>query len=346
MHKKAEASMFTIKDIAKEAGVSVTTVSNVIHKNYSRVSKDTVEKILDIIETNKYVPSMSARSLVNNSSRIIGVINHLIPSKGGSFLQDPFHTASIGGIEESLSKNGYFMMVRTVNSENDLISLLTNWNLDGLIFVGLFKDAFFNMLMTLNVPVLLIDSYIEDERVLSVGLEDRKGGYIATKHLIEKGHRDILFVSPKIKVGGVLDERLKGYKLALKEANIKFEKKNVCEHNMGTNESIELGRELSSRRDMTAIFATADLMAAGIISGLNDNGVRVPEDVSVVGFDDLSISRLTRPRITTIHQDAEEKGKIAADMMIDCLKGRPAADRKIILPVNLIERDSVRDIHR
>lgn len=333
--------MFTIKDIAKAANVSPTTVSNVIHKNYSRVSKETIDKVQEIIEANKYVPNMSARSLVNNNSRIIGVINHLVPTREGSFLHDPFHVESISGIEEALSKFGYFLMVRSISNENELISLLHNWNLDALIFVGLFQDSFYNILMALGVPVVLIDSYINDNRVLSVGLEDRRGGYIATKHLIDKGHRDILFASPKIKAGGVLEERLKGYKMALKEAGIRFDRKNVYEHGMNIHDSIELGHELSARKDFTGIFATADIMAVGIMVGLSDEKVRVPDDVSIVGFDDIDISRLTRPQLTTIHQDAAEKGKIAAEMIINHLKGRPIENKNVVMPVSLIERGSV-----
>jgi LacI family transcriptional regulator len=337
--------MFTIKDIAKEANVSPTTVSNVIHKNYSRVSQETVENVQKIIEAKKYIPNMSARSLVSNNSRIIGVINHLVPSSEGSFLHDPFHAASISGIEEELSRYDYFIMVRSISNANELVSLLHNWNLDGLILVGLFQDQFFDVLMSLRVPVILIDSYINDERVLSVGLEDRRGGYLATKYLIDKGHKNILFVSAKIKEGGVLEERLKGYKMALKEAGIRFSGKNVCEHGMSINDSIKLGQELSERHDYTAIFAAADVMASGIIVGLSDRGVRVPEDVSVVGFDDIDISKLIRPQLTTIHQDAEQKGKIAAKMILDCLKERPIEQKKIVLPVSLIERDSVRNIN-
>lgn len=271
--------MFTITDIAKEANVSATTVSNVIHKNYSRVSKETVEKIQKIIEAKNYIPNMSARSLVSNNSRIIGVINHLVPTSSGSFFQDPFHVATISGIEIELSKHGYFMMVHTITSEKELVSLLHNWNLDGLIFVGMFQDSFFELLMTLGVPVIFIDSYIDDDRILSVGLEDCRGGYIATKHLIDKGHRDILFISPKIKKGGVLYERLTGYKTALKEAGIQFNKKNVYDSGMNINDNIQLGLELSKRKDFTGIFATADVIAVGIIVGLSDAGIRVPDDI-------------------------------------------------------------------
>lgn len=336
--------MPTLKDIAKEANVSVTTVSNVIHGNNKRVAKETVDKINMIIERINYVPNMTARSLVNKLSKIIGVINHVVPEKSGNFISDPFHSVVIAGIEEKLREKGYYLMIRTVFSEDDLFSLLRNWNMDGLILIGLFQDEFFERLTNANVPFVLIDSYIDNHKVLNIGLEDCKGGYMATKYLIDKGHRDIVFASPIIKKSGVVEERFKGYKMALKEANIPFENKNIYQQEITITEGIELGHKLSYRTDVSAIFATADILAAGIISGLNEQGKRVPDDFSVVGFDDLYISSLTAPRLTTIHQDAQEKGKVAAESLISVIEGDLMENHNVILPVTLIERHSVKDI--
>lgn len=336
--------MPTIKDIAREANVSVTTVSNVIHARTDHVAPETVERINKIIEKRNYAPNMSARSLVNKASKIIGVINHLIPEQAGSFLQDPFHGAFIGGIERELRLRGYFMMVRTVESETEILSLFRNWNLDGVILTGLFEDSFFGRLVKTDKPIVLLDSYIENEKIFSVGLEDFRGGYLATSHLIGRGHREIVFASPHVARGGVLEERLKGYKAALKEAGIPFSARNVYEQEITIPEGIRLGQVLSERKDVTAIFATADLLAAGILSGLGSRGVRVPEDKSIVGFDDFYISRLTTPQLTTVHQDAEEKGAIAAALMADYLSGKGASSRKVVLPVSLVERDSVADL--
>lgn len=336
--------MVTLKDIAREANVSVTTVSNVIHGNHKRVAQETVEKIKTIIERSNYVPNMTARSLVNKLSKIIGVINHVVPEKSGSFISDPFHSVIIEGIEEKLREKGYYLMIRTVYSEDELFSLLRNWNIDGLILTGLFQDEFFEKLMNADVPFVLVDSYIDNQKVLNIGLEDRNGGYMATKYLIDKGHRNIVFASPLIKQNGVVEERFKGYKLALKEANIPFEKKNVYQQEITITEGIELGHKLSSRIDVTAIFATADILAAGIISGLNEQGKRVPDDFSVIGFDDLYISSLTAPRLTTIHQDTQQKGKVAAESLIKVIEGNFVENNNIILPVTLVERHSVKDI--
>ncbi len=333
--------MPTLKDIAREAKVSVMTVSNVIHNRSAHVAPATVERINKIIEAYNYAPNMSARALVNKSSRIVGVINHLIPQQAGSFLQDPFHGAFIGGIERALRLRGYYMMVRTVESEAEILSLFRNWNLDGVILTGLFEDSFFDRLVKTDKPIVLLDSYVRSEKIFNVGLEDRRGGYLATKYLIERGHRAIAFASPHILRQGVIEERFKGYRAALEEAGIAFSQGNVYEQEITISEGIKLGQALAGRRDLSAIFATADILAAGIIAGLGAKGLRVPEDKSIVGFDDLYISRITSPQLTTVHQDADAKGATAADLMVDFLEGKAVPSRSIIMPVSIVERDSV-----
>ena len=333
--------MPTIKDIAYEAGVSVTTVSNVIHGRSRRVAMETLDRINAIIRKHNYTPNLSARALVNRSSRIIGVINHLIQSQPISFFQDPFHGALLGGIEKKLRERGYYMMVRTVADEGELYSLFNNWNLDGLILTGLFNDTFFARLLEANKPIVLLDSYIKNSRIFNIRLDDYKGGFMATQYLIDKGHRNIVFASPSVLKRGVIEERLRGYKAALSKNHISFLPKNLYQQEITLDEGIALGRVLSGRKDISAVFATADILAAGIISGLTQTGRRVPDEISIIGFDDINYSRATSPPLTTIHQDAEEKGTVAAGIMADYLEGKKELPLNIIMPVKVVERDSV-----
>lgn len=332
--------MATIKDVAKAAGVSPTTVSNVIHGNAGRVSPQTVEKIRQTIQELGYVPNLSARSLVSNASRIIGVINHVVPLESGGFFQDPFSGALMAGIEEALRQSGYYLMVRTVDSITELLNLLANWNIDGLIFIGIFPQAFYQAIHKTHTPFLLIDSYIDDPGPLQLRLKDEEGGYMATRHLIEQGHREILFCGPESKGEGVISHRRNGYLRALKEAGLPFRPENeyACEFNIEDGRA--LGQKLSQRSDFTAIFATADILAAGVISGLQSAGRRVPEDVSVVGFDDLHIARLITPQLTTIHQDIVGRGEAAARMLLSSLEGERPENQ--VFPVTLVQRQSVR----
>ena len=333
--------MVTLKDIAEEAGVSITTVSNVVHSRRSRVSPEVIRKIERIIQREHYAPSMSARSLANDQSNIIGVITHLTPQNTGSTVADPFMSSFVDSIEKRVREEGYYVMIRAVEEAAELAALSRSWRLAGLIFTGMFQDDFFRTTQTLGTPYVLIDSYVDDPDACCVGLEDEKGGYIAAKHLLEKGHRVIAFASPSIRPGGVIEKRLFGYRRALDEYGIPFDPSLVFTQEITAEEGRKLGRLLAARKEITGIFASADLLAAGIMAGLSERGVSVPDDKSIVGFDDNYLAQLTVPGLTTIHQDAERKGVLATDFVLKQLRGEPVEEKNIILPVYLVERGSV-----
>ena len=338
--------MVTLKDIAAEAGVSITTVSNVVHKRTSRVSPERVAKIWEIIEREQYVPSMTARTLANAESSIIGVITHMTPQNTGSTMSDPFLGSFVEGIESRTRAEGYYLMIRSVEDARALDFLSRSWRLSGLILTGMFQDDFFACVQKLGIPYVLIDSYIDQPDAYTIGLEDEKGGYMATRHLLEKGHRTIAFASPIVRAGGVVEKRLQGYRRALAEQGIDFDPSLVFTQEISVEEGRRLGQALSKRSEITGIFASADILAAGIMSGLREQGVCVPRDKSIVGFDDNYLCQLTNPALTTIHQDAEQKGILATDMILAQLRGEPIAQRNLILPVSLVERESVRDIRK
>ncbi len=335
--------MVTIEDIAREAGVSTTTVSNVIHGRTKRVSAATVELINEIIRRRGYVPNLSARALKNRSTRLIALINHLEAAERDRFWSDPFYSSLTGAVEKALREQGYYLMVRAVSNREELLEFLRNWNVEGIFLPGLFEnDPFYKTLYDLELPVVLSDSYLSDPgTMVNIGLEDFEGGRMAAAHLIEQGHRRIAFAGPAIKASGVVEQRLLGYRSALAAAGIPWDPELVfsCEFEMDAMQN--LGRALASRRDITAVFATADLLAAGILSGLQEAGRNVPEDMSIVGFDDIPWSRITNPTLTTIHQDADEKGRLAAQAMLRLLEGSQAENPNRILPVSLVCRNSV-----
>ena len=334
--------MVTLKDIAAEAGVSITTVSNVVHKRANRVSPEMVAKIWEIIEREHYVPSMTARTLANADSSIVGMITHMTPQNIGSTMSDPFLGTFVDGIERRTRENGYFLMIRAVEDARALESISRSWHLSGLILTGMFQDEFFACVEKLGIPFVLIDSYIDRPDVCSIGLEDEKGGYIATRHLLENGHRVIAFASPTIREGGVVEQRLFGYRRALAEYGVAFDPSLVFTQEISVEEGRRLGHTLSEKKEITGIFASADILAAGVMTGLRERGVCVPRDKSIVGFDDNYLSQLTNPTLTTVRQDAEKKGMLAADIILAQLRGEPIAERSVILPVSLVERESVR----
>lgn len=344
--------MATLKDIANYTGVSCTTVSNVIHGKPGRVSAETVAMIQEAITKLGYVPNMSARALVSHSSKVIAMINHVVTKRSSKFMDDPFESSFVGTIEAALREHGYYLMIRTVETSEDLLAFLQNWNVDGLFFTGIFKDKFFDVLTKLSIPTVFIDSYVHHPGIYNIGLKDFEGSHTATMHLIEQGHRHIAFASPSIKDGGVLQERFLGYKAALTKAGIPFDKTMVFEYEMDINSCLQLSKELVAKyrsvsnidQRISSLVVTADIMAAGVMAGLRNEGLIIPDDISIIGFDDLSICRMITPPLTTIHQDMEKKGYLAVDCMLKQLAGDPIEQPEIILPTHLVERESVRTL--
>ena len=334
--------MVTIKDIAAYTGVSATTVSNVINGKAGRVSPETVDKIEAAIQKLGYVPNLSARALVSRSSKVIAFVNHVQTRRDSSLQSDPFSATMIGIIESVLRAHGYYLMVRTVETVDELLSFLRNWNVDGMFVTGIFQDNFFDSLSSLSIPKVFIDSYIRIPGVYNVGLDDFRGSFLATQHLIEEGHRRIAFTSASIRDGGVLQERFLGYKSALQKSGIAFSKDLVFEYEFDLDSCRACAKALSEVNGLTAVVSSADIMAAGIMTGLRELGIRVPDDISIVGFDDLSFSQMVTPPLTTIHQDMLLKGSTAVDYMMQLLQGEPVAAQQTVLPCHLVKRESVR----
>lgn len=335
--------MVTIKDIAHRAGVSCTTVSNVVNGRAGRVSPTTVERINEIIKDTGYVPNLAARSLVYRTSKMVAVINRIPSARNGELMADPFRNQFIGAVESAMRHSGYYLMLRTVDSAEELKAFLTNWSLDGLFMVGVYEDEFFEMLSKIEKPIVLADNYLNScEGVVNVGIEDFQGGYLATRYLIEHGHSRIAFACQPFHEVDVFSERLRGYRRAIEEAGLPFEEDLLFEVDFGTQSALEMGTHLAGRKDITAVFAPSDLIAAGIMAGLQQHGRMVPDDISVIGFDDIDWCRLMRPTLTTVRQDAEQKGQMAAELMIRMLEDNPPLMRRVVLPVSIKERESVR----
>lgn len=337
--------MVTIKDIAQFVGVSATTVSNVINGKAGRVSAETIEKINCAIEELGYVPNMSARSLVSSSSKVIGFINHVVTDKDSNFMEDPFLARFTGIIEHVLREHDYYFMIRTVKTADELKTFLRTWNIDGLFLAGIFNDDFFAEVKKLRIPVVLVDSYVTSKKICNVGLDDFGGSKMSTEHLIRMGHKKIAFASPRIQDGGVLMERLLGYKAALTTASISFDKDLVFECGMNINGTMDIAKYLSVHPDITGLVTTADYLAANIIANLHRLGVNIPEDISVVGFDDLDICNLISPPLTTVHQDMDVKGSKAVELMLSLLNNSHVKPESVKLPTIIFERASVKKLN-
>lgn len=336
----------TIKEIADKLGVSSTTVSNVIRGKDKQVSPAMKERVQAALKEFNYTPNIGAVNLARKRSRIIGVICYqMINSDNG--LQDPFAAALIRSIEETIRQAGYYMMLYVSDSISEIMYWLTGWNMEGLIVLGSNSDSRRELQETFHKPVVFIDSYLspDEKGHYNVGLDDRGGAYSMTKYLLEQGHRKILFVADNLI--SVDAARYHAFCSAMKDSGIDADK----EHNLflldphpdKIQESMDqLYKKVSS---YTAVFCASDYYAIKLIGTFQDQGVQVPEDISVTGFDDIYIAELCRPKLTTVHQDVSLKGRTAVRMLTEILEGRYHSGHEVLLPTRLIIRDSVKGLN-
>lgn len=332
----------TIKEIAQLAGVSTMTVSNVINKKYSKVSKKTVDKVNEVIEEYHYIPNLTARTLSAQSSKIVALLVPMVEyDTKGNFFADPYTSQLVGILETQIRARGYFAMIRSVTNVKETCKFLNSWKIDGAIFILPNFDNQIDELMKKNkIPMVFIDSLHENDETLSINIPDYKGSYLATKYLINKGHKEIAFVSMH-KGNPLLTLRYNGYVDALRENNIEVKEENIIEQPISFEGGIEAGKIIADRKNISAVITTADVVAIGIVYGSRLSGLRVPEDLSVIGYDNLTISRYSNPKITTIDQHITEKGEQAVELLFDRIDNINKLPNKILVDVELVERQSV-----
>ncbi len=333
--------MITIKEIAKQLNMSTTTVSNVIHGKTREVSPATIKIVEDYLKKVDYVPNINARNLAQNESKIIGVALKARADKYENLLMDPFVSELIGGIEESIRNAGYFMMLYISRDTDEIMRHVSTWNVDGLLLFGMLNDDGIRVSEKYKKPIVCIDTYsIEGlKHFINVGLDDEKGTFEMVNYMISMGHRKIAFLSDNL--NGVDFARFSGYKRALEEHNIEFCDDwflKIVPRSEKVKESLE---EICERaKSFDAIMCVSDLYAVQIMSALHDHGIRIPDDLSIAGFDDTILGKLHRPALTTVHQDVKEKGIIATETLLKCIKGEKTP-KQIQLPTKLIIRDTV-----
>ena len=334
--------MVTLKDIAREAGVSVMTVSNVVNGNLSKVSKENAQRIREIIERRGYVPNASARSLAKNRANIIAII--LRGAENENTLENPHNAALVGTIIQKIQKRGYYTMVNMMKCREDITQSLRTWNVDGAVFLGMFDDEIEEMCAASDIPMVFIDSYSSVRQLSNVGIDDYKGGRLAARHLIACGHRSIAFVSPPVLRTSVVQHRFAGFCDELEQHGISFRSEHpfVLESDVRPEDTMELGRRLAQLREkFSAVFVTSDQIASYLIQGMRSTGIRIPDDMSIIGFDDLMICRQMTPQLTTIAQDLEEKARLSVDILFRRLSAPAAPAESLVLDVTLVERESV-----
>lgn len=333
--------MVRIKDIAEMAGVSTATVSNVIHGNTKKVSPATVEKIQEIMKRVDYVPSMGARMLAGKKSNIIGVIVGITRTKSMHHITDPFLSTILGAMEGEIYEHGYYMIFHQTKSTADINRLVSKWNVDGVITIGLSESENLILQKNMESPLISVDVYYKEDSVVNIGLDDFTGGYEMTKYLLSRGCRKIVFLADND--AGVDHERFLGYCKALEETEGEELEKLHEILPVSRDERLNFhSQNLEIYKNSDALFFASDYYAVEGVFFLQENGLDVPKDISVAGFDDNFLASMNRPALTTVHQNIEDKGVKAVRRLIELISGAPVSERNLKLPVKLKIRNTVK----
>ncbi len=331
--------MVTLKDIAREAGVSVMTVSRVVNGNFSKVSVENIKKIQAIIEKKHYVPNSTARSLSSKSSRIVS----LIVRGRGNELTNPYNATMVGEIVPLIQKQGYYLMLHFTDQYGDITQRLRAWNVEGAIFVGTFDGEIQKIIRDNQIPLIFTDSYSRVRQITNVGVDDYKGGELAAHYLLKNGHKNFAFVGWAL-ASGVVRGRFKGFRETLEKAGYPLDRSHILEVKDSLSDIVSA--ICGFEEDHVAIFTSADLLAVTLMDRLRERNRIAPRDYSIIGFDDLSIAGCVTPRLTTISQSFPKKAKAATDLLFRHIQDPTAPSENVTLDVHLVSRESVSCRHR
>ncbi len=339
MRTRPKRKSITIHDVAREAGFSVSTVSRVLNDK-DDVSPETYEKVQRVIEDLCYASSLAARGMRSHRTNVIGL---LLPG-----VVAPYCTEIIRGVDEVVSQSDYALLIynhggyrrnRATNKEGDSVMLLNGSIVDGVIVV---TPASTTSNLPSYAPLVVIDPNTETHQFPGVIATNREGAISAMNYLTSLGHRRIGHITGRLQLVSGL-QRLQGYKDGLAAAGIPLDEELIRVGDYMTDTAVKLAHELFSLpKPPTAIFAANDMSAIGVYQAAQEAGLRIPEDLSVVGFDNLFASAHLDPPLTTVDQFIKEMGVIAAETMTSLLKGEIVKGKEMvhIIPTQLVVRAS------
>lgn len=335
---------YTLEDIARKAGVHLSTASRAM-RNDKLISAETSSKVRELAKKLGYRPNAMARSLANQKAMAIEIVVSTIPS-----FANPMLVQNLVGVYEIAELNDYDIFIGTsegtVQDWSTVLRAFQERKADGcLVFIG--SDDFVNdppdKLFSKLLPVVFVNNMVRHQNTGSVNFDNFQGGYLATKRLIELGHKRIAFIGPGKE--RLTRERIRGYHRALKEAGVKTSQELYVErqYDMTGENGATAMKQLLQRIDFTAVFCSGDWMALGAMEVAKSQGLSIPGDISFIGFDDIHLAAHVTPSISTVKQDGEKAGRIAAKILVDLMKGNavPDGNLDITIPVELIERESI-----
>jgi LacI family transcriptional regulator len=328
--------MASIKDVAQIVGCSTSTVSRVIN-NRDAVSSKTRRRVLETIEKLDYKPNLVAQGLRVKRGNLIGLV---VPESTSHAF-----SAIIQHVMDAAHQRSYNIIIVNSHEDPDLeesfISDLLRRNINGIIFSRVSDESrIMPKIVENNIPIVVIDRALENEKVSNVVLNNRDAGYLAGKHLLELGHTKIACVTGPMKIA-LCRDRLRGFKDALNEHGLELPKSNVYEGDFQFGSGIEAVHILTERgSDFTAIWALNDIMGFGIMKELHRIGVLVPDDVSVLGMDDLEFGDMVTPALTSVHYPFDELSECAMDFLVRIIAGEEISADTIVVNPSLSIKES------
>ncbi|KQL45847.1 transcriptional regulator [Brevibacillus choshinensis] len=330
----------TIKDIAQLANVSIATVSRVLN-NSKPVRPELRDKVMRVVEETGFQPNAIARSLVNKETRIIGV---MIPD-----ISNNFYSNLLYGVDSVISEYDYSMFLaisdETVEKELKYLRLFKEKQIDGVILASIhFLEGNIHSLHEMQVPMVVTGHDLHGYQIPTVNVNNVQASYDATAYLISQGHRRIACVSGPLWDPPCGLDRMGGYRKAMRAHGLPIPEGFVAEGDFTPKSGYEAVKRIFEEKERpTAIFVATDLMAVGVLNYLHDEGIRVPDDVSVMGFDNLEIASLTRPMLSTVHNDPYMYGRAAGEQLLKQLRNEPI-ERMSTVPHDLVIRQSVKAV--
>ena len=324
-----------IIDIADELGLSTATVSNVLHGKTKKISDATVKRVEKKLEESGYIPNMAATLLARNNSRIVGVVVNDHKKYEGKVIQDPFISAAVNYLSDEIENAGYYMMLKKVTDIMELVRFASMWNLDGLIIIGFCEGEYQNLRDHIRIPIVVYDGIMsENYRISNITIDDYDGGRQAGTYLKSMGHSKVLCISDN--ETGMDYNRYEGLCEGLeRKADFLLIPMTAKERYQFYEEKLECLMQYS------AVFAVSDYYAIDLMTFLKSHNVRVPEDISLVGFDGSDDCLKVIPSLTSVEQDNSLRSKKAIELLLEMIKN-PDYSESVCVPVQLIERESVR----
>ena len=329
-----EEKRVRISDIAQELGLSTATVSNVLHGKTKKISDETVRRVQALLEERQYIPSMAGILLAQNNSRIIGVAVNDHEKYEGRTLEDVFIASSLNYLSSEIEGRGQFMMVKKTTDPEEIIRFASMWNMEGLVLIGFCDEDYVYLRSHMRIPFVAYDGYCTDAQgICNITIDHYDGGAQVGAFLKANGHRRALCIADNFVC--MDKERYEGFAAAFAPCEAEFL---LIPMQRARRQRFYL-EKLGYFRSFTAIFAVSDAYALELMQFLRTQGVAVPEEVSIVGFDDTPMCRLVTPALTSVRQDGARRAAVAMEKLQE-LKERRLGQTTLRLGVELIERES------